>query len=100
MHTTRRDFLAGLGGFALGSAGAGLAGAKPDAVAPELPWPYVKLDVEKTRKLGHFYDYRSNCASGAFTAIVRQLMEMVGHPYTRIPLDLYAYAEGGVNGWG
>jgi hypothetical protein len=100
MHTLRRDFLAGLGGLAFGIAGTGMAGAGPEREIPELPWPYVKLDAEETRIRGHLADYSTNCASGAYIAIIGQLREKVGFPYTLIPLDLYAYAGGGVNGWG
>lgn len=99
MTAHRRDFLAGFGGFALGIA-ATSASAKTDDSAPEPPWPYEKLDVELIRKLGHKHDYSTNCASGAFIAIVEQLRERVGHPWTLVPLNLYAYSGGGVNGWG
>lgn len=100
MQTPRREFLAGLGGFAFGITGTGLAGAKEDITIPEPPWSCAPLDVEEARKRGHRFDYTTNCASGAFIALVSMLREIVGYPWTTIPLDLYAYAGGGVNGWG
>ena len=99
MIAHRRDFLAGFGGFALGVAASG-ASATTGPLAPEPPWPYEKLDVERIRKLAHKHDYSTNCASGAFIAIAGQLREQVGHPWTLVPLNLYAYSGGGVNGWG
>lgn len=100
MHSSRRDFIAGFGGFAFGIAGTGLAGADAGKAVPELPWLYEPLDAEETRKRGHRFDYDSNCASGAFRAIVSQLAEKIGFPWTTIPLDIYAYAGSGVGGWG
>lgn len=100
MKNTRRDFIAGLGGLAAGIAGTGLAKTALEAPSREIPLSYAILDVEETRKLAHNMDYTSNCASGAFAAIVSQLREKIGSPWTEIPLDLYAYAGGGVNGWG
>jgi len=68
--------------------------------APELPWPYVKLDVEKTRRLGYLgYHNGLHCAAGAFYAIVSQLQEKVGYPWTQIPVEMYHYGAGGVTGW-
>ncbi|RLI85328.1 MAG: split soret cytochrome c precursor [Archaeoglobales archaeon] len=70
------------------------------APAPELPWPYVKLDVEKTRRLGYLgYHKGLHCAAGAFYGIVVQLQEKVGYPWTQIPIDMYHYGAGGVVGW-
>ncbi len=99
MNTYRRDFLAGFGGFALGIAASGATAPAESSVA-EPPWPYETLDVELTRKLAHKHDYSTNCASGAFIAIAGQLRERVGNPWTLVPLNLYAYSGGGVNGWG
>lgn len=71
----------------------------PEAI-PDLPWPYEKLDVEETRKLGHLgYHKGLHCAAGTFYAIVSQLKEKVGYPYTQIPMDMVYYGAGGVAGW-
>lgn len=57
---SRREFLIGSGGFAAGAAvGSVLGGGwlSPSAAqaaetkAPAWPWPYVKLDAEKGRKM-------------------------------------------------
>lgn len=72
----------------------------PTPEPTELPWPYEKLDVERTRKLGHLgYCKGLHCASGAFYAIVGQLQEKVGHPWTQVPIKMYHYGAGGVAGW-
>ncbi|MFP4558603.1 MAG: twin-arginine translocation signal domain-containing protein, partial [Archaeoglobaceae archaeon] len=66
---TRRGFLKVAGGLTAAALGMGCSEQEgslttptstaaptqnqtPEAT-PDLPWPYVKLDVEKTRKLGH-----------------------------------------------
>lgn len=68
--------------------------------APELPWPYPELDVEMTRKLGHAGYYHGHCAYGVFSAIVDQLAEQHGYPYTQIPTEMMVFGKGGVVGWG
>lgn len=97
----RRSFIAGCGGVLLGSLGTHSVALSEDSVEiPELPWSYAALDVEETRKRGQQYYYSSNCASGVYQAILSQLQEQVGYPYTCLPLDLYDYGGGGVAGWG
>jgi len=108
---TRRSFLQLAGAVTAAALGIGCSGTERTeetpaptvtpltAEIPELPWTYVKLDVEKTRKLGHLGYYKMECAAGAFYAIVSQLQEEVGFPWTQIPIELYHYGAGGVAGW-
>ena len=106
---SRRGFLTRVGavatGGALAVAGAGLIGAgvpKQSIAAPEpaaWPMPYQPLDPEETRKLGHSGYYEGQCSYGAFGAIVGQLQEKVGPPFTGVPLQMASYGEGGVAGW-
>ena len=101
MRLNRRKFLAGTGGASFGAMAASLTSASgEDNGTMELPWPYTELDVEKTRKLGHTYCYETNCASGAFLAIIRQLHDKIGAQYRTMPLDVFDYGGGGVAGWG
>ncbi|AEM39066.1 split soret cytochrome c precursor [Pyrolobus fumarii 1A] len=104
---TRREFIksftfAILGGLAASSVAptASAAGATGKGEAPPLPWPYVKLDPEETRKLGHLGYYAFECAGGAFWAIAVQLREKIGYPWTLLPIPsreevLRAVNEGG-----
>jgi len=108
---TRRGFLQLAGAVAVAALGMGCVEEKPTETPtpapavtpleiPELPWTYEKLDVEKTRKLGHLgYCKGLHCAAGAFYAIVGQLQENVGFPWTQIPIEMYHYGAGGVAGW-
>lgn len=68
--------------------------------APKVPWQYVALDVEQTRKLGHQGFYQGECCYGAFSAILNQLTDKVGFPYDQFPVDVMKFGAGGVAGWG
>ncbi len=99
---TRRGFLTGVGGFTAGLAVGGLgvssAMANP-APSAGWPFPYVKLDPEEVRKLGHLGYYNAECCQGTFTAIVGSLQQKVGGPFNGIPLEMMGYGTGGVGGW-
>ncbi len=114
----RRDFLKGMAVLAVGSMIAPLRLSAAQAEeTPELPWPYVELDVEYVRKLGHLGYYAFECAGGSFWAIMTALKEKVGYPYTILPLPdkeeviqavkekkhlhgLLQFGYGGGFGWG
>jgi hypothetical protein len=115
--STRRDFLknAGTYGFATGVGLAGGAGlARPSAASAQSaihPYGYPEggLDVERTRELGYagfkgkeLADgiRHSGCAFGTFNAIIGQLAQVVGAPYTNIPLQMMDWAGAGVVGFG
>ncbi len=66
--------------------------------APAVPWPYKKLDPERVGERGYAAYYRGACCYGAFEAIVGELREAVGHPYTMMPSELMVFGEGGVAG--
>ncbi len=72
-------------------------------------YPEGGLDVERTRRLG--YDgfkgltltdrtRHSGCAFGAFNALIGQLADVVGAPYTSIPPQMMDWAGAGVAGFG
>ena len=115
--TTRRDFLrsAGTYGFATGVGLAGGVGLpRPsEAWAQEASHPFgypeEGLDAERTRELGYLGfkgldlgdgTRHSGCAFGTFNAILGQLADRVGAPYTAIPLQMMDWAGAGVVGFG
>ncbi|MFA7065024.1 MAG: C-GCAxxG-C-C family (seleno)protein [Bacilli bacterium] len=103
---SRRGFLSGAG-LMLAGAAAGMAGhglfVEPATAAiqesPSWPWPYAPLDEEMVRKKGHQGYYINSCSQGSFYAIITELREKVGAPYTYIPVELMAYGASGVAGW-
>lgn|SRR5690554_3841998 len=103
---SRRAFLAGTGGFLAGAAlGSRLLGAvglaapaQPDV--PAWPWTYVPLDPEVVRRKGYDGFMEGGCCYGAAWAILSELQEKVGHPFTGVPADMFRYGAGGAAGWG
>lgn len=77
-----------------GVAGERHAGKEQAGLQP--PWPYVELDTEQVRKLGHWGYYEKGCAYGAFYALLAPLQEAVGKPYTGIPAHMMTFGRGGV----
>ena len=77
--------------------------AKGAAVAaekyPEYPWPYKKLDVEAVRKRGYENYRKGGCMYAAGAALVDELKEVVGFPYTDFPTEFFKYGSGGISGW-
>ncbi|MFW6324303.1 MAG: C-GCAxxG-C-C family (seleno)protein [Desulfovibrionales bacterium] len=106
---SRRNFLSGMGVFAAGAvAGSGLglfpspgsdSSHASQGEIPKWPWPYAAIDPERARKKGHLGYYEGKCSQGAFSAIVSELQENVGWPYTMLPVQMMAYGSGGVAGW-
>lgn len=113
--TSRREFIRNAGAYGA-VAGVGLAGGRSlpnqeTAAQATHPFGYPEggLDVERTRRLG--YDgfkglelpdgvRHGGCAFGAFHAIIGQLAEVVGAPYTTIPTQMMDWAGAGVVGFG
>ena len=83
--------------------------AKASSAQHPYGWPINGLDVEATLDLGYqgykgisrfSADAGKHCASATFGAIVGQLQEVVGGPYSEIPLAMMQWASGGVVGFG
>ena len=64
------------------------------------PWPYVPLDVELVRKLGHQGHHVASCSYGAFNAIIESLQNEIGYPYDQVPTYMLHFGRGGVAGSG
>jgi hypothetical protein len=102
---SRRQVLAGTGALAAGAALSHLGGLVSSASAKDgstekWPWPYEKLDPEKTAQLCYEEWYRIFCGGAVISSIFTQLREKVGEPYKAFPIDAYIYLEGGQAGWG
>jgi hypothetical protein len=77
------------------------ANTEPGTVDPQAgPWPYVPLDVEHVRKLGHEGHHEGSCGYGSFDAVVSALQEEIGYPYDQIPTYMLHFGRGGVSGSG
>ncbi len=85
----------------LGIGGIGVANgmaAEPQAGAPELPWPYKKLDLDAAAERGYEGYYKGACCYAAFDGIVGGLRKEVGGPYNTFPAGMMVFGEGGVAG--
>jgi Putative redox-active protein (C_GCAxxG_C_C) len=107
---TRRGLLinagkcvAGVAGLtALASAVPGLS-SKAEAVGgatEKWPWPYVKLDPDKSAEIAYNEWYRVFCGAAVINSVFSQLREKVGEPYKSFPSDAFVFLEGGTVGWG
>ncbi len=103
---SRRGLLKGAGIFAgIATATAGglslLTRAEASGGPTEKwPWPYVKLDPEKTAELAYNEWYRIFCGGAVVSSIFSQLTEKIGEPYKSFPVDAFIFLEGGTSGWG
>ena len=103
MKSRRRDvlkmFAAASGAAALAPllGGNGRATAAVDTI-PAVAWPYKRLNPELAAERGYTGYYKGACCYGAFDAIISQLREEVGFPYTVMPSELMIFGEGGVAG--
>ena len=109
-QVSRRGLLKGAGIIAAGAAtlavvsadGLGLvskAMAK-DGPTEKWPWPYVKLDPEKTAEIAYNEWYRVFCGAAVINSVFSQLREKVGEPYKSFPVDAFKFLEGGMSAWG
>jgi hypothetical protein len=118
-NKSRRDFIKEAGTYGT-AAGVGLAGGvgltcqEPEvteAGRPAHPFGYPEggLDVEETRRRAYegfrgiaFEDgtRHGGCAFASFHALIGELAQVVGAPYTHIPTQMMDWAGAGVVGFG
>jgi len=102
---SRRQMLIGTGALAASTAlmqfGSFLKAAHAkDGSNEKWPWPYEKLDPQKTAELAYQEWYRVFCGGAVISSIFSQLREKVGEPYKSFPIDAFICLEGGMVGWG
>lgn len=71
--------------------------ANNEAVVPEYPFPYQKLDVEAVEKHAYecFFSDIGGCCYGTAAGLLDELVKTVGYPYTLIPTAMFASGAGG-----
>ncbi len=103
---TRRDFLIGTGLFSAGMLLSKVfqidlaTPVQAKMKAQKWPWPYEKLDPEKTAEMAYNEWYRIFCGGAVISSIFSQLAEKIGEPYASFPIDAFIIQEGGLAGWG
>jgi hypothetical protein len=115
-QVSRRDFVklagAAICGIAVGAVGEyALMPTKAEIVTKEVtkevpqevppyPWAYTKLDPDAVAKRGYDAYFKGGCCYGVFEAIVGELKDQVGFPFTTIPTEMANFGKGGAMGWG
>lgn len=102
---TRRNILKGTGVLAAGAALTHFSGMfkaveASSSKSEKWPWPYEKLDPQKTGDLAYEEWYRVFCGAAVINSVFKQLAEKVGEPYKSFPNDAFVFLEGGQVGWG
>lgn len=107
---SRRQLLLRAGRTAIGAAGFAALASSPlrllslaeakEGPTEKWPWPYVKLDPDKTAELAYSEWYRVFCGAAVISSVFTQLREKVGEPYKSFPIDSFVFLEGGMAGWG
>ncbi len=99
---SRRKLLIGAGAAAVATAIPGLfrTAAAKEGPTEKWPWPYMKLDADKTAEIAYNEWYRVFCGAAVISSVFSQLREKVGEPYKSFPIDSFVFLEGGMAGWG
>lgn len=89
-QVTRRELLTMVGTFGAGVAIAGISGLPSKAEAKggsteKWPWPYVKLDPEKTAELAYNEWYRVFCGAAVISSVFSQLRKRSANPTIPFP---------------
>ena len=100
---SRRDFL-GKSAILLGSAAVlGVTGCAKNVEAaanaqPELPaypYPCCEFDLDLAEKTGYEGYFENGCCYGVAKALLTQLADKVGYPFTVIPAEMFANGKEG-----
>ncbi len=103
---SRRDFLKKTGVLLGGAALLGMTGCSQSAEnegceheTPSYPYTCCEFDLDRVEKLAYEGYYENGCCYGVAKALLTELSEKVGYPFTVIPAEMFANGkEGYVNG--
>ncbi len=103
MMESRRDFLKKtgvlLGGAALLGATGCMATENGEPEVPEYPYTCCEFDLDRVEKLAYEGYFENGCCYGVAKALLTELSEKIGYPFTVIPAEMFANGkEGYVNG--
>lgn len=103
---SRRDFLKKTGVLLGGAALLGVTGCAQTVAeegaqqeVPAYPYTCCEFDLDRVEKLAYEGYYENGCCYGVAYALLTELKEKVGYPFTVIPAEMFANGkEGYVNG--
>ena len=100
MNNARREALIGMGGLALATTSTLLSANEPKKeISTSVPWEYKKLDPNSVAARAYRGYHTNGCMYATFEAIIGELGDKFGAPYSTFPFDMMRYGEGGVAGW-
>jgi len=101
MNNSRREALIGISGLALVTTSTLFAAneSKEENIIP-VPWEYKKLDPDIVAVRAYRGYHQNGCMHATFEAIVGELGDQFGSPYSTFPFEMMKYGSGGVAGWG
>ena len=99
-NNSRRDFLKKSSLFVTGAAVLGSAGvltgcSESEPEVPAYPYAYKELDLDRVEKLAYEGYFEDGCCYGVAYALLTELQEKVGYPYTVIPAAMFANGKEG-----
>lgn len=101
---SRRQALAGFGGFVLGTAVAPLISKVKAALPKGNPesWVPHKLDPEECAQVAYegYWEEGRGCGFGAFKGIIGVMGTRYGEPCSSFPVWMMSYASAGIGKWG
>lgn len=62
---------------------------------PEYPYEYAELDLDRVEQLAYEGYFEDGCCYGVAKALLTELSEKVGYPYTVIPASMFANGKEG-----
>lgn len=100
INESRRDFLKKssvlLGGVAvMGMTGCAQAASSEELEVPAHPYPSCEFDLDRVEKLAYEGYYENGCCYGVAKALLTELAEKVGAPYTFISPEIFANGKEG-----
>ena len=66
-----------------------------DAEIPAHPYPSCEFDLDRVEQLGYESFQQNGCCFGVANALLTELKEKVGFPYTAIPAEMFINGKAG-----
>ena len=69
--------------------------AAAEATIPAHPYPSCEFDLDRVQELGYESFYQNGCCFAVSNALLTELKEKVGFPYTAIPAEMFVNGKAG-----
>ena len=101
MNNSRRKALTGIGSLALGATSTlFVTPSSATEEPPSVPWEYKRLNPNSVAARAYNGYHVHGCMYAVFEAIIGELADKFGTPYSTFPCKMMSYGAGGVASWG